>query len=58
MVTATAIYPRPMLLDQIGTLAGILDRADQKPGRDAYERLAELTTRLDRIDKDVERAGR
>lgn len=58
MVTATSIYPRPMLLDQIGTLAGILDRADQKPGRDAYERLTELTGLLDRIEKEIERAGR
>lgn len=41
-VTAGGRYPQPMLLDQINYLSRMLDRADQKPGRDAYERCAEL----------------
>ncbi|MCK5652194.1 MAG: hypothetical protein KAJ42_12480, partial [Gemmatimonadetes bacterium] len=32
-------YPQPMLLDQIQYLYSMLQTADQKPGRDAYERL-------------------
>lgn len=40
--TAAGRYPRPMLIDQIGYLDSMLSRADQRPGRDAYERLAAL----------------
>jgi photosystem II stability/assembly factor-like uncharacterized protein len=32
-------YPQPMLMDQIQYLYSMLQSADQKPGRDAYERL-------------------
>ena len=46
-------YPQPMLLDQIQYLYSMLQSADQKPGRDAYERLevrkrevAELAQRI------------
>jgi len=46
-------YPQPMLLDQIQYLYSMLQTADQKPGRDAYERLevrkrevAELARRI------------
>lgn len=35
-------YMRPMLLDQLRYLASMLDRADQKPGQDAYDRFQEL----------------
>ncbi|MBN1939652.1 MAG: hypothetical protein JW843_08700 [Candidatus Aminicenantes bacterium] len=49
MVTAGGRYPQPMLLDQIGTLAGRLDQADQKPGRDVYKRYEELAGFLERI---------
>jgi hypothetical protein len=46
-------YPQPMLADQIQYLYSMLQTADQKPGRDAYERLevrkrevAELAQRM------------
>ena len=42
MVMAKGRYQTPMLIDQIGYLYSMLDRADQKPGRDAYIRLDEL----------------
>lgn len=42
-------YPQPMLIDQLSYLYGMLDNADQKPGRDAYERYAELRKELDGI---------
>jgi hypothetical protein len=32
----------PMLIDQISYLASMLDRADQMPGKDAYQRYDEL----------------
>ncbi|MFC2157127.1 WD40/YVTN/BNR-like repeat-containing protein [Acidobacteriota bacterium] len=40
--TAKGRYPQPMILDQIGYLYGMISRADQKPGRDAYMRYQEL----------------
>ncbi len=42
-------YPTPMLIDQISYLAGMLDRADQRPGKDAWERYEELNKELERI---------
>lgn len=39
-------YSRPMLIDQLGYLYGGLGRADQKPGRDAYQRFEELDRAL------------
>lgn len=41
-VTARGTYQTPMLLDQLNYLYYMLIRADQKPGRDAYNRLNEL----------------
>ncbi len=46
LVTATGPYPQPMLVDQISYLSSMLDRADQKPGRDAYVRFDELNREL------------
>ncbi|MEJ2184367.1 MAG: hypothetical protein P8Z36_00340 [Gemmatimonadota bacterium] len=42
-------YPQPMLIDQIAYLYGMTTRADQKPGRDAYERYQELSKQLDAL---------
>ncbi|MFC1782319.1 WD40/YVTN/BNR-like repeat-containing protein, partial [Planctomycetota bacterium] len=42
-VTAPGRYMTPMLLDQLSYLNSMLDRADQKPGRDAYMRHEELS---------------
>ncbi|HKK27852.1 MAG TPA: hypothetical protein VKB18_07200 [Gemmatimonadota bacterium] len=41
-------YPRPMLLDQVDYLYGMTTSADQRPGRDAYDRLETLAARTDR----------
>ncbi len=46
LVTAKGIYPQPMLIDQLQYLFSMLNRADQKPGRDAYVRLDELDNEL------------
>ncbi|MFW6140639.1 MAG: WD40/YVTN/BNR-like repeat-containing protein [Acidobacteriota bacterium] len=40
-------YPQPRLIDQIEYLYSMLNRADQKPGKDAYERHEELQSMLD-----------
>lgn len=43
LVTADVIYPTPMLIDQLNYLSSMLNQADQRPGKDAYDRLNELT---------------
>ncbi len=41
-------YPQPMLISQLEYLDGMISRADQPPGRDAYERLEQLRAELAR----------
>ena len=43
------IYPKPMLVSQISYLYNILNTADQKPGKDAYERFDELNQKYQEI---------
>jgi len=45
-VTAEGRYMTPMLLNQISYLNSMINRADQKPGRDAYIRYDELKEKL------------
>ncbi len=42
-------YPKPMLISQIQYLYGMLSRADQLPGRDAYLRLEVLVAEYERL---------
>lgn len=51
-------YPKPMLLNQLRYLSGMIGRADQKPGRDAYVRLEQLETELAAIEAELERLER
>ncbi len=51
--TADGRYMQPMLIDQIRYLSSMLNRADQLPGKDAYERFEELRTAYRRIAKEV-----
>ncbi len=46
METARGRYQEPKLLNQISYLGSMLNRADQKPGRDAYIRYDELNAQL------------
>ncbi|WP_224490950.1 hypothetical protein [Robertkochia flava] len=50
--TAEGIYMQPQLTDQISYLYSMLNRADQLPGKDAYDRYNELLQQMDQI-KDV-----
>jgi photosystem II stability/assembly factor-like uncharacterized protein len=52
--TAEGIYMQPMLLSQISYLNSMINRADQLPGRDAYERYEELKAQFDIIKKGLE----
>ncbi len=47
------IYPQPKLIGQIEYLGYMLRGADQEPGRDAIERLAELKAQLTELEKSV-----
>jgi len=51
-------YPTPELLGQLGYLAGMIRRADQRPGRDAYERHEELQAELESIRTELARLER
>lgn len=53
--TARGTYQQPMLLDQLGYLAGIVRGADQAPGRDVEERLAEWEAQLADMDSRLRR---
>jgi hypothetical protein len=46
LIAAPVRYSRPMIVDQIEYLYENLDTADQKPGRDAYQRYEELLAQL------------
>lgn len=45
--TAEGIYMQPKLLDQISYLNSMINRADQLPGQDAYERFRTLEQEFD-----------
>jgi len=47
-------YMQPMLIDQLNYLAGMLNRADQRPGKDAYDRYSELLNRFNEINSSYE----
>ena len=49
--TADERYPTPKLIDQIRYLYATLQQADQKPGRDAYDRLTELSQWYKRVEE-------
>jgi hypothetical protein len=44
-------YQQPMLVDQIGYLYRLTTGADQRPGRDAYQRYQELEAELERVER-------
>jgi hypothetical protein len=50
LVTPKGIYMRPMLLDQLNYLLMMINRADQIPGKDAYERYDELNVMFQKLE--------
>jgi len=46
LTTGEGIYMKPMLVSQVSYLSSMLNRADQKPGKDAYDRYEELSTKF------------
>lgn len=53
--TAPGAYPQPMLIDQFAAVARMLGQADQKPGRDAYERFNDLVKDLEGVKAEATR---
>ena len=49
LVTPPGTYMQPMLSSQTGYLSSMIGRADQRPGKDAYDRFEELKRRFEAI---------
>jgi hypothetical protein len=58
LVTGSVRYSVPMLIDQLQYLNGMVSRADQKVGRDAFVRYEELTGKLADIREAIEQIAR
>jgi len=54
LMTGPVRYDMPMAADQLQYLNGMINRADQKLGRDAFERYEELKAELDAIVADLD----
>jgi photosystem II stability/assembly factor-like uncharacterized protein len=57
VVTASLIYPQPMLIDQFSNIARMIGQADQKPGRDAYLRFDDLIKEMSAIQAELRKLG-
>jgi hypothetical protein len=53
LVTADIIYPQPMLIDQMKYLRSMLMQADQRPGKDAYDRYEVLKTLWQNLETEL-----
>jgi hypothetical protein len=58
LITAARRYSQPMLVDQLLYLYSNLNRADQRPGRDAINRYEELNEKLQEQVRKLEQALR
>ncbi|MBO3697392.1 hypothetical protein [Roseivirga sp. E12] len=54
LVTPPGTYMQPMLSAQTGYLNSMIGRADQQPGKDAYDRFEELKSKFQEIKKEFE----
>jgi photosystem II stability/assembly factor-like uncharacterized protein len=55
--TAGGFYSQPMLIDQFAAVARMLSQADQRPGRDAYERFQDLVLELEAAKAEAVKAA-
>ena len=53
LVTAPGPYPQPMLIDQFSNIARMLDQADQRPGKDAWDRYNDLAKELTNLEAEA-----
>ena len=54
LVNASGAYPQQMLQSQVRYLSSMIDRADQRPGRDAYIRLQQLQKSIAACEADLQ----
>lgn len=54
LVNESERYPQEMLLSQIRYLGGMIDRADQRPGKDAYVRCEQLEQQIADCEKQLQ----
>lgn len=57
VVDAAGPYPKPVLINQFQNIARMLNQADQKVGKDAYERFADLEKELARLKAEADKIG-
>jgi len=57
LVTANLVYPPGMLIDQFSSLSRMIGGADMKPGKEAYDRFADLMKWMADIKAEVGKIG-
>jgi hypothetical protein len=57
VVTASAVYPQPMLVDQLSNIARMIGQADQKVGRDAFVRFDDLMKEMAAVKAEAAKLG-
>jgi len=57
IIDAGGPYPKPVLINQFQNIVRMLNQADQKVGKDAYERFADLEKELAGIKAEADKIG-
>ena len=57
VVTASVVYPQPMLADQLSNIARMIGQADQKIGRDAFVRFDDLMKEMAAVKAEAAKLG-
>jgi hypothetical protein len=55
IVDASGPYPKPVLINQLQNIVRMLNQADQRVGRDAYDRFADLEKELTALKTEADR---
>ena len=57
LVDTPGIYTQPMLLSQLNNIQRMVTQADQRVGRDAHERYADLIKEMQAIEAQLKKLG-
>jgi hypothetical protein len=57
LVDTPGIYTQPMLLSQLNNIQRMVTQADQRVGRDAYDRYADLIKEMQAIEAQLKKLG-
>jgi photosystem II stability/assembly factor-like uncharacterized protein len=55
LVTGGGAYPQPMLIDQLSNILRMISQADQKVGKDAFDRYEDLMKEWDTLDAEIQK---